>query len=257
MRDAVASVQVGALIAWRTLPELGSPVLVAVRLVLVPGFTALFYLAIASGGDVGAATFGDALAAACVAAGVAAAVSAATLLSFDRFEGTAEQWALADRRAATLASVGRNAVVLGLGLASGASSIVALTLLRAVEPPSGQAAWMAALCLVVASLSGVGLGLFVGVVSSAMRDSLLLVNLTELGLPVVAGASAAITSLPGPAFWLAAALPTGWATEAARSVEAAASSSLGDLGLALVAGALWGGGALLLRTTLAHRWSRG
>lgn len=252
MRDLVATVQAGALIAWRTLPELGSPTLVVVRLVLVPGFTALFYLAVASRGDLGDASFGDALAAACVAAGVAAAVSCATLLSFDRFEGTTEQWALADRRAASLASFGRNAAVLGLGLASGVSSIVALTLLRAVEPASGQAAWMATLCLVVASVSGVGLGMFVGVVSSAMRDSLLLVNLTELGLPVLAGAAATITSLPAPAFWLAAALPTGWVTEAARSAGAAQTAS-GDLVAALVTGAVWAAAALALGAARARR----
>ena len=257
MRGLVANVQAGALIAWRTLPELGSPALVVVRLVLVPGFTALFYLAIASRGDLGDASFGDALAAACVAAGVAAAVSCATLLSFDRFEGTTEQWALADRRAASLVSIGRNAVVLALGFCSGVSSILALAALRAVALPDGGASLSVA-CLLVASLSGVGLGLFVGVVSATMRDSLLLVNLTELGLPVLSGAATTITSLPAPAFWLAAALPTGWVTEAARSAGAAHSAGTaqpasGDLVAALVTGAVWAAAALALGAARARR----
>ena len=258
MRGLVANVQAGALIAWRTLPELGSPALVVVRLVLVPGFTALFYLAIASRGDLGDASFGDALAAACVAAGVAAAVSCATLLSFDRFEGTTEQWALADRRAASFVSIGRNAVVLALGLCSGASSILALSAFRAVALPDDGGVSLAVACLLVASLSGMGLGLFVGVVSATMRDSLLLVNLTELGLPVLSGAAATITSLPAPAFWLAAALPTGWVTEAARSAGAAHSAGTaqpasGDLVAALVTGAVWAAAALALGAARARR----
>lgn len=252
MGDRMSMVQAGVVIAWRTLPEFATWGLIFVRLVVVPGFTALFYLAIASGGSFDSASYGTGLAAACAASGVAAAVSSATLVSFDRFEATAEYWALAPRLGSSLAWIGRNGIVLGAGLLTGVSSIVALMALRVVEFPDGNGLLLSVLSLLVSSVSAIGLGVFVGVASSSMRDSLLLVNLTEFGLPVLAGAAASISSFPGVAFWIAAAFPTGWATEAARSIESP-SSAARYMAFAIATAIVWLLIALLLRAVSRGR----
>ncbi|MDP9738163.1 ABC transporter permease [Curtobacterium sp. 260] len=214
------------------------------RLGLIPLLTSLFYLAIASGAGLRAPTTGDAVAAALAVGSVTASVAVATLMAEDRFEGTTAFLFIAHTN--RIASwVGRFVVVSGLGVFVACIGLVPSLLVVGV--PQTGSTWIAILLTVSAvAPTAVGIGFLLGAVSLFLRDSLVLANLSEYLIPLLAGVVAPIEILWDPVAAVARAIPLTSLIASARigvTAEGLAGGFWLNYSGALLMGLLWAGAA--------------
>lgn len=234
-----AMLLISARLAFSSLPEFTNRSTAIVRVLAVPAATSLFYLAISSGAGTSPPQAANAVAAAAGVGAVSAAVSASVLVAQDRFDGTLTFLLIAPYARVT-AWTGRLLLVAGLGLVMAAVGLVFSLTVTGQSFNFSQ--WTAIpLVLVVASLGSVGVGYALGAVSLRMRDSLLLANIAEYALPLLAGVVAPVTALPGGLDLVARLIPLTHAIEAGRTMVATGvtSSFWVQLLASLILGGIW------------------
>lgn len=227
-----------AKLAFLSLPEAGSWLLVIVRIVLIPIASGVFYLAMSSGGT-GVMTPANGLTAAAAVGALTSSVAAATLVATDRFEGTLALLVIAPR-AQVPVWIGRLSVVLGIGLAT--SLVAAMVTLLITGSGFGSADVGPVLAgLLAATVSSIGLGQCIGALSLKLQDAFLLPNFAEYLLPLLCGVVAPVTVLPLPLQWLAQAFPLTHVTTAMRETAefGATPTFWSALLVSLLVGAVW------------------
>lgn len=245
-------ISISARLAFRSLPELGSWTTAGIRLLAVPIAMGLFYLALASGGGSAAVDPSDAVAAAAGVGAVSAAVATSSMIAHDRFESTLGLLVIATHHRAEM-WMGRFLVLGGMGLlASCATAIVTLLI---VQPVWTAAQWLGLLpVLLLASLSSIGFGFFLGALSLYFKDAFLLTNAAEFTLPIVCGVVAPISVFPQAMSTALFAIPATGAIEAGRVLaNGEAASWLPAATLSLFMGGLFLAAGVLLWSVLERQ----
>ncbi len=175
-RGSSSAFSAGLTIAMRTQPEFESWLIWAVRVIALPIFTGIFYLAMSTAsGNPSESGLGNALAAAVSTGAVATSVAASSLVAQDRLQGTLPYLVIA--RSNKLTSwAGRFSVLAATGMISSsmaATSAVLLTGSHLNFPLVGATVAL----LLLAITTSLGVGLVLGVLALRMKDSLFLANL--------------------------------------------------------------------------------
>lgn len=248
----IGAFTIGARIAINSLPETRTVATTLVRLVVVPLFTALFYVMLATGGT-SVLRPADALAASLAVGAIQATVATCSLLATDRFEGTSA-FHLTAPRLPMMLSAGRLTVPTAIGIVTGSITSVSLLLVSGTAiSPSGWA--LALLTVAAAVLGSVGLGYFLAALSLSLRDSLVAANLAGYFLPLLCGVVAPLTLFPA---WIQAplgVLPLSHGTTAAREfmTSGATSSAWFSLALCLLTGIGWAAVGAIVWRLQQHR----
>lgn len=230
----------GVTIALRTQPEFESWLIWLVRVIALPAFTSVFYLAMSTAsGNPTSGGLGNSLAAAVSVGAVATSVAATSLIAQDRFQGTLPYLVTArSGRFATWA--GRFSVLAVTGLISSGVAGAGAVLLSGSRPEFSQLGGIVAL-LVLTIFGSLGVGLVLGGLALRMRDSLALANLAELVLPIATGAVAPIAVFPEPLRSAVFVFPQSHLTDAARELGSGGFTGwfAFDSAAAIAVGAIW------------------
>jgi hypothetical protein len=250
MRGASSVVLAAATIAFRSRVEFTTKAGVVVRYLAVPCLTAWLFLAFASGGMDRAPTSRDALCAGLATAALASSTALTELMSVDRFEGVTA-FTVTASRGRLLGWLGRAGFVSATGAVTGlvgtTASLVVTAGSGAVLSPTDL------LAIPLGSLSSVGVGLTVGAIGLVQRDSLLLSNLVQRGLPIVCGVVAPLGGLVSGGDAVARLFPLGLLVQSTRQ---ASFWNPYDLTTLLVCSTVWTVVGLLLRVSLERHARR-